>query len=277
MYGRFVRFWMALGLALLWGSVLHVGTGWAQGARIIESEVDPSLFRIDEVRYLGAKPDPALTFRDQNGVLFTFEEMTRKPLILVLSYFGCDGTCSLVNSDLVEQLKGVQRLVAGEDFQILTVSFDPKDTKETLAAFLKKFDIPEPLRAAWRFGLPAGGDEARRLAGTIGFKYFWSPRDQVFLHPGIFGFFSSDGRIVRYLYAMNTNALDVELALISAKLNQIKPGEIMEIALSLCYSYNYAEGRYTLNYAFFVGFGSLVFGVLALVVSILAYRRRARA
>jgi protein SCO1/2 len=252
------------------------GAARAQGARVIESEVDPAIFRIDEARFLGSRPDPGLTFLDEKGQPFTFGEMTGKPLILVLSYYTCDGACSLVNTDLAEQLKGVTRMVPGRDFRILTVSFDPNDTAATLAKFHAGLDVPAPTLAAWRFSLPAGNDEARRLADAIGFKYFWSPRDRVFLHPGVFAFVSAEGRVVRYLYAMNSRPFDVELALMDARGDQIRPSEVVDYALSLCYSYNYKEGIYTLNITFIVGFGSLVFGFLALFASILTYKWRAR-
>jgi len=252
------------------------GTALAQGAKIVESEVDPAIFRIDEERFLGVKPDAALKFRDDKGRLFTFGDMTGQPLILVLSYYNCDGTCSVVNNDLAAQLQGVTRLAPGKDYRILTVSFDPHDTVETLRGFDAKLKLPEPLRAAWRFSLPGDDDDAGRLARSVGFKYFWSPRDRTFLHPGVFIFLSGEGRVVRYLYSMNTKALDVELALVDAIDNQIKPSQVVDYALSMCYSYNYKEGRYTLNMAFIIGFGSLIFGVLALFVSMLVYRRRVR-
>ncbi|MEI6559844.1 MAG: SCO family protein [Rhodospirillaceae bacterium] len=248
----------------------------AQSSRMDTSEVDPAIFRIDEVKYLGAKPDPSLSFRDESGKAFTFGEMTGQPLVLVMSYFTCDGTCELVNRDLADLLAGVKRVLPGTDYRILTVSFDTNDTLESMASFRSKLKAPAPALAAWRFSVPATGDEARRLADTIGFKYFWSPRDRVFLHPGVFAFFSAEGRVVRYLYAMNSRPFDVEMALIDAKENQIRPGQIVDFALSLCYSYNYAEGQYTINYTFIIGFGSLVFGIGALFFSILAFRGRAR-
>jgi protein SCO1 len=253
-----------------------VGPARADFSPFSESEVDPSLFRIDEGRYLGARPNPALTFRDETGRAFSLAEMIGKPLILVLSYYNCDGACSLVNKQLAELLKGVKRLQPGQDYRVLTVSFDPHDTAESLARFRTKFEVSAPILAAWRFSLPAGGDDARRLADSIGFKYFWSPRDAVFLHPGVFAFLSPDGRVVRYLYVDNTQPFDVEMAVIDAKQGQIKFSEVLDFALSVCYSYNFKQGRYTVNYPLFIGFGSLIFGFCSLIIAVLAYHRRAR-
>jgi len=268
---------VAYGLVLAGAALLTLaGPARADFSPFSESEVDPSIFRVDEARFLGARPDPALAFRDESGQRFTLDEMTGKPLILVLSYYTCDGTCSLVNKELATLLKGVGRVQPGRDYRVLTVSFDPHDTAESLARFRTRFEVPAPVQSAWRFGLPAGGDDARRLADAVGFKYFWSPRDGVFLHPGVFVFLSGEGRVVRYLYAETARPLDVELALIDAKQNKIEPGEVLDLALSVCYSYNYRDGRYSVNYPLFVGLGSLIFGFGSLTVAFFAYKRRAR-
>ncbi len=269
-----VRVWRGFAAALC--LVLVAAPALAQWSPYSESEVDPSLFRIDEGRFLGVKPDAALTFRDETGKLFNFGEMVGQPLVLVLSYYNCDGTCSVVNKDLGDLLKEVKGQVAGRDYRILTVSFDPNDTAESLAKFRTKFEVPAHILAAWRFALPGHEGDAKRLADSIGFKFFWSPRDRQFLHPGVFAFLSAEGRVVRFLYSASSRPLDVELALIDAKQNQLKPSEIYDFALSLCYSYNYKDGKYKVNYPLFIGFGSLVFGIGSLFVSILVYRRRAR-
>ena len=239
-----------------------------------ESELDPALFRIDENRFLGVKPDPGLKFRDESGRAFTFGEMTGRPLILVMSYYNCDGTCSLVNKELVELLQGVKRLRAGADYRILTVSFDPRDTAASLADFLTKIKAPETMLPAWRFSVPTVGDGAAKLAETIGFKYFWSQRDNVFLHPGVFAFLSSEGRVVRYLYVANSRPLDIELALLDAKRDILQPNEISDLALSICYSYNYKSGQYSFNYPLVIGLASLFIGIGSLLIAVFAYKRR---
>ncbi|KAF0137020.1 MAG: hypothetical protein FD153_1814 [Rhodospirillaceae bacterium] len=80
----------------------------------------------------------------------------------------------------------------------------------------------------------------KRLTDSIGFKYFWSPRDRTFFHPGVFVVLSPTGRVVRFLYSLNADALDLELALIDIRQGRVgTPGEILNFALSLCYRYNY--------------------------------------
>jgi protein SCO1/2 len=262
---------LVAGFVGLWG-----GTAAAQWSPYTTSEVDPAIFKIDEARFLGTEPAASLAFHDQNGRPVTLGDFRGQPLILVLSYYGCDGACSLVNGNLADLLRGVKRLKPGRDYRILTVSFDPRDTADSLAAFEAKFDAEAAVKAAWTLALPDSRDDGRQLADSIGFKYFWSPGDGVFLHPGVFAFLSPQGRVVRFLYGMNTRSFDVEMALLDARQDRAGPGNATEVALSLCYSYNFKEGRYALNIPVIIGLGSLAVGIGSLLGSLILFKRRAR-
>lgn len=241
------------------------------------SEIDPEVFKIQETKYLGVRPDRALSFLDDQGRPFALGDLARdKPLVLVLSYYMCDGTCSVVNADLLNLLSKVKAYRIGRDFRVLTVTFDENDTLDTLSAFRKSLPLPEEWRPAWTFALPAAPGEARKLADAVGFKYFWSPRDKTFLHPGVFVFLSPEGRVSRYLYSNNSRPLDVELALTDSFAERLTPGDAVNYAVSLCYSYNYKDGRYVLNIPLFVGVGSLTLGITVFAFSVFVYRRRAR-
>lgn len=259
-------------------AVLAAITGGARAeyGRIPTSEIDPAVLRIDEKQFLGVKPDPATPLLDDTGQQATLAQYEGKPLILVLSYYNCDGSCSLVNAELASLLDKVRQWQLGQDFHVLTVSFDAKDTPQTLSHFRSFLSLPKGAGEGWRFAVAGASETARKLADSVGFKYFWSAEDRAFLHPGVYIFLSSEGRVVRYLYNTNSRALDVELALTDAQADAIRPAQIVNYAVSLCYSYNFAEGRYKLNLPLFAGFSSLVFGVSLFLVSAMVYRRRSR-
>jgi protein SCO1/2 len=239
-----------------------------------QSDVDPELFRIDEVKYLGVKANRALPLIDEAGKPFTLGEKAIGPTLLVLSYYQCDGTCSVVNHDLKGLLEQA-KLTPGQDVRVLTLSFDPADTPETLAKFRESLALPAAWREGWTLALPADGEAMKSFANSLGFKFFWSPRDKMFLHPGIYIALSAEGRVTRYLYSLSTSAKDLALAVTEAKLGQVSsPRELLSYAVGLCYSYNYAEGRYTLNIPLFVGLGSLFSGFVAFALAILIFRRR---
>ena len=248
----------------------------AQYGRTAVSSINPEIFEIDEKKVMGVKADKSLTLIDETGKEFQLSEMLGQPLILVLSYYTCDGSCSVINTDLRDRLAGVTKVKMGKDFKILTVSFDKHDTLETLGVFRKHLDDTASIGEGWTFATAKDPEAMKPFAEKLGFKYFWSPRDRTFFHPGVFLFLSAEGRLIRVLYSLNVESEDVELAVLDAKQGQFRPSEIINFATSLCYSYNYKEGRYTYNIPLFVAVGSLTVGVTAFSGSVLVYRRRQR-
>lgn len=246
----------------------------AQYNREPESYIDERVFQIDEKKYLGAKVDKDLVLIDQNGDPFKLSEKLGKPLILVLSYYTCDGSCSIINADLRDRLEEVSGITMGEDFNVLTVSFDKQDNLEKLGVFRQHLQQTKELGEGWTFATMKDPEQIKPFTDKLGFNYFWSPRDRTFFHPGVFLFLSAEGRLIRVLYSQTIEARDVELAVFDAKQGNFRPNEIVNFAASLCYSYNYKEGRYTYNIPLFVAVGSLTFGVTAFSGSVIVFRRR---
>jgi len=113
-------------LALLLGlSLLPAGHALDDGNT--ESTIDPKVVAIDERAYLGVRLAGTYRLRDANGELRTLDAFRGKPLILLFSYYTCDGLCGTINRHLQTLIDGVTRFRAGEDFAVLTVSFDRND------------------------------------------------------------------------------------------------------------------------------------------------------
>ncbi|MBL6931358.1 MAG: SCO family protein [Rhodospirillales bacterium] len=257
-------------------SVFFATAAKAQYNRVPESYIDPTVFQIDEQKHLGAKVDKGISLIDENGKEFKLSEKLGKPLILVLSYYSCDGSCSVINADLRDRLAGVSKIKMGKDFEVLTISFDEHDSLEKLGVFKQHLEETRKVGEGWTFATMKNPDQIKPFADKLGFKYFWSPHDRTFFHPGAFLFLSAEGRLIRVLYSLNVESNDVELAVFDAKQGKFRPSEIINFATSLCYSYNYKEGRYTYNIPLFVAVGSLTFGVTAFSGSVIFYRRRQR-
>lgn len=246
---------------------------WGQYNRNPESDIDTTIFTIDESKFLGVKVDGDYRLVDEGGGEFALSEMLGKPLILVLSYYTCDGSCSLINRILNDLLEGVGRSTLGEDFRILTLSFDKNETTKSLRLFRKELELPAEMKNGWTFATFKDPVEIKPFTDKIGYKFFWSPRDRTFFHPGVFLFLSAEGRLARVLYALNVESNDVDLAILDARQGRFRPGEVLEYVASLCYSYNYKEGRYTYNIPLFVAVGSLTLGVSVFTSALLVYRR----
>ncbi len=265
-------FRLAACAALAW--LAGTSPGQAEYGRVPYSEVDSGLFRVNESRFLGARPDRATPLRDETGAPTTLGAYQGKPLIMVLAYYNCDGTCNVVNAELANRLDTLTNWTIGKDFDVLTVSFDANETPETLTKFRQALDLPPRLAQGWRFALPSGPEQARALADSVGFKYFWSAQDRAFLHPGIYVVLTPEGRIARFLYATNADTRDLELAITEAMGERISPAQFINLAVSLCYSYNFKDGRYKLNLPMFFGMASLVVGVVLFLLAAAWYRRR---
>ena len=129
------------------------GPALADYGKAPNSTVDSAITRIDEKQFLGAPLGRGLVLQDSNGKEFVLGDVLDKPLILVLSYYSCDGACPAVNESLRIALDGVSRWRLGQDYRVLTLSFDRHDTQENMDMFVQ--------HAGFGNGLPDGWTVAR--------------------------------------------------------------------------------------------------------------------
>ena len=240
-----------------------------------ESEMDPSVFKIDETKYLGTPIKKDFRLLDETGREFVLGDVMGKPLILLFSYYTCDGACQTANQALALQLAQVTRFTAGQDYRVLTVSFDKADTIKSLQTFAERLNVTGSLRQGWRHAILKHESDIKTLTESVGIKYFWSYRDDLFMHPNVLLFVSPKGRVVRYLYNYISAPKDIELAIIDANWDKIvNSSRIIDILAGVCYSYNFQEGRYTFNIPLLVGMGSLLFGISTIVIAFRVARKK---
>jgi protein SCO1/2 len=264
---------LACALALCGGAALAGQGGYG---KIPNSVVDASIMRIDENKFLGVPVSPGYRLVDSSGREFALGEMFDKPLILVLSYFRCDGACPAINDSLRQTLAGVKSWQLGRDFRVLTVSFDREDTQDSLSMFAQHAGFGAGLPQGWTIARMKNPDEIRKLTDSIGFRFFWEPRDRVFLHPAVFAVVSPEARVTRFLYSNSTDASDIALSVTNALGNELTASNVVNFLVSTCYSYNFHEGRYSLNYPLFIAVGTLCLGLSSLLAGAVIMRRRGK-
>ena len=251
---------------------------WAVSAPVVDSTFDTSILRIDEPQHLGRMLDRGTLLTDAAGQEFAVGELLGKPSVLLLSYYGCDGTCPTMNIELAKVLDKVGRFRPGRDYNVVTVSFDARDSEKTLNDFLAKTEGHAPKLEGWRHAVLKSHTDAgstARFAGQMGFRFFWSDGAKAFLHPNVIVFLTPEGRVARYLYGLRLNPQNVELALIDADWGRIANSTaVFDMLTGACFSFNYAEGRYQWNTPLLAGIGSFVFGLAAMAAGALVYRRR---
>ena len=145
----------------------------------------------------------------------------------------------------VEDRAGVLVMLgeAGEDFRLVTLSIDPRETpvdatkkrSKVLDVVGKGDDVP------WAF---LTGDELniRALASQLGISYAYDAEQDQYAHPAVVVFITPDGRVSRYLYGLGYDPLDVKLGLYEAADGKIG-GPVEQIYLS-CFSYDATIGQY---------------------------------
>jgi protein SCO1/2 len=184
-------------------------------------------------------------FRDEAGrsvPLSSFFEPA-KPVVLALVYYRCPMLCTEILTGLESSLKAVS-LDAGRDFQVVSVSFDPKDTPELAASkkqmYLKRYNRRDSANG-WHF---LTGDEAniRALTDAVGFHYKYDPATGQFAHASAILILTPEGRISKYFYGVEYAPRDLRLGLVEASREKI--GTPVDQILLYCYHYDPATGKY---------------------------------
>src|SRR5207244_12628753 len=127
------------------------------------------------------------------------EYFTARPVIVTPVYYGGPMLCTQILNGLVSGLKPVS-FNAGEQFEVLAVSFDPSETPELA---LKKKD--SYVKRYGRTGAEKGfhfltGDESsiKALTDALGFRYSYDPVSKQFAHASGVMIATQDGTIPHY-------------------------------------------------------------------------------
>ena len=119
----------------------------------------------------------------------------KKPMILNLVYYQCPMLCGEVLSGLTGALK-VLKFDVGNEFNVLTVSFDPKETPEMALAkkaeYLKRYGRPGAAEG-WHF-LTGPEDSIAALTKAAGFEYQYDPKTDQFAHATAIMLLTPEGR-----------------------------------------------------------------------------------
>ncbi|MCD4689408.1 MAG: SCO family protein, partial [Desulfuromonadaceae bacterium] len=105
-----------------------------------------------------------LTFRDENGQTVVLRDLITGPTIIAPIYYSCPNVCAFLQADLARNLPAI-KLQPGQDYRVLSISFDGKDTPAAARAarktYLTAMGQPFP-EQGWRF-LTGEADASRAL------------------------------------------------------------------------------------------------------------------
>jgi protein SCO1/2 len=233
---------------------------------------------VDVIEKLGDRVPADLQFVDENGKQVKLGDYLHdgKPLLLTLVYYRCPMLCSLVLNGVVGAMRQ-QAWKLGDQYRVLTVSFDPEDkpdvAKKKQAGYLGALGLPAERAAAWPF-LTGQKDQIEQLADAVGFRYRWDALNKTWDHTATVIALSPDGKITRYLYGVQYPPNDVRLALFEASGGRV--GTTMERALLRCYAYDTSTKSYRVFATRFMRGGALlVLGALVTFLTLM-WRRDLR-
>jgi protein SCO1/2 len=183
-------------------------------------------------------------FRDEEGRTVSLGSFYgSKPVVLAFVYYTCPMLCTQVLNAMTATISTLS-LDAGKDFELVLVSFDPRETPAQAAA--KKAEYLHRYQRAgaetgWHF-LTGDEPEIKRVTKAAGFRYAWDEQTQQFAHPTGIIITTTDGRLARYLFGIEYGPRDVKLALVDA--SEGKVGTFADQLLLFCYHYDPMTGRY---------------------------------
>jgi protein SCO1/2 len=186
-----------------------------------------------------------IDFKDESGRLLplsTYFE-SKKPVVLALVYYRCPMLCTEILNGLEGALKAVS-LNPGRDFEVVSVSFDPKDTPEIAAAkkqmYLRRYNRPNTANG-WHF-LTGDERDIKALTDAVGFHYKYDPATDQFAHASAIMILTPEGHISKYFYGVEYAPRDLRLGLVDASGSKI--GTPVDQLLLFCFHYDPKSGKY---------------------------------
>lgn len=266
-----IRGLLALAVALSGSVGAFAGDGLAPAGEA----PDKTQHNIGIDQKLGDKVPLELEFTDENGNSVTLRDCVEaKPTILIMAYYRCPQLCGEVLAGVLDAAKNLKTYTIGKEFNVVTVSFDPKEQPE-LALAKKRHFVNEYGRKeadfGWKFLTTKNKENIEKLAASVGFRYEYDKSIKEYKHASGIMILTPEGIISRYMpgidYMRNEDgslpeekSKHLRIALTDAGEGQI--GTLSDRVFLTCFRYSPHTGKYSANVKFIVQCG----GVLTLLV-----------
>jgi protein SCO1/2 len=185
-------------------------------------------------------------FTDEQGRQVRLSDyLGRRPVLLNFVYYECPMLCTLVLNGVVRALRTMD-FEPGREFEIVTVSIDPRETPALAKAkkeeYLQAYGR-EGAGDAWHF-LTGPQESIDRLTQAAGFRYAWDDATGQFAHASGIMLLTPQGRLHRYFYGVEYAPRDLRLGMVEASQGRI--GTKADALMLYCFHYDPATGRYGL-------------------------------
>ncbi len=208
------------------------------------NKVPTVLSRVSFEQRLNEQLPLDLPFKDEQGRDVKLGDyFGRKPVVLTFVYYECPMLCTEVLNGLESALRVLNESI-GREFDVITVSFDPKETP-VLALGKKKAYLERYKRAeaemGWHF-LTGQQPSIDALTKAAGFNFTWDEDSHQFAHPSGIVVVTPQGKVSRYFFGIDYAPRDVKFALVESSNEKI--GSLADRLLLYCYHYDPTKGNY---------------------------------
>ena len=212
-----------------------------------------------------------IVITDEKGKTDSLGSLIDKPTIINLVYYRCPGLCSPLMEGLADVMGKVD-LQLGKDYQVLTISFDPRESIELAIRkknnYLNLMSNPEPAKENWKFFIADSANIAR-LTQAVGFKYKRAGND--FVHTASIAIVSKDRKITRYLNGTYFLPFEFTMALTEASKGVSAP--TVNRILQYCFAYDPVGQKYVLSMTR-LAFPMITLTVIVLVLILVVRTRK---
>ncbi len=194
---------------------------------------------------LGAQLPLDVELRLEDGRQVPLRSLFRgKPVVLALVYYECPMLCTQVLNGAVGAFKTLN-FTAGREFDVVTISFDPRETPAMAAqkkvTYLNKYGRPEAA-PGWHF-LTGDKPAIDAVAEAVGFRYVYDEVSKQYVHASALMVVTPDGHVSKYFYGIEYPPRDLRLGLVEASNGKI--GNPVDQVLLYCYHYDPNAGKYS--------------------------------
>jgi protein SCO1/2 len=213
---------------------------------LAQSALPPQLRDIGIDQKLDAQAPLDVELIDEEGHGAPLGDYLRgRPVVLAFVYYDCPMLCGMQLNGLLRAMRAMP-IEAGKDYDVLTVSIDPRETPALAAAkkreYVAQYRRPGGERG-WRF-LTARQPAIDRLTAAAGYRYAFDEKTNQYVHAAGVIAMTPEGRFARYFYGIEYSARDLRWGLVEASRGKI--GSPVDAILLYCFHYDPATGKYGL-------------------------------
>ncbi len=245
-----LRLFSFLGLSMSLGVSPAMAQVGPQGPINLTQGTDELREKVRIEQKLDAQLPADLPFTDSTGQSVVLGDyFGERPLVFALVYYECSMLCTMVLNGALRAVNVIDELDIGKDYDVLVVSIDHREPHQLAAAkrheYAKRYPRPGS-KEGWHF-LVGTEPRVRRLADTVGFRYFYDEETDQYAHASALMVLTPDGRISKYFYGIDYDPRSLRLAIVEASVGSV--GSLVSLADAVtlyCFQYDPATGKYSL-------------------------------